>query len=480
MPHGGSKLVKKLAIHFLLLLSLLIPSVKPISATPERVGNLQPAIHYYVDAIHGSDLTGNGSLSSPWKTVTYALSQVTGPDVEIHIAAGTYNTVLGETFPLTINTKVSLTGSDRNEVVISGQNDRSVIYLNGSASDIFAGTILSNITVQNGSIGLQIYATQSHTVVPSIINSRLRWNTTGIQMSTSDTYHNGATITGLISNTEVISSSQTGIYMRSYGYSSPSNVSPLIINSRVAGNGSYGLYIQGSAVSSNGSTAAPRIVSSQIVNNGSHGIFAEGTYEGWSNPKIERSWIGDNQGYGFYWAQGVNRGNINASIINTIIVSNHGGGIYLDQRSEYGSGTRMLRLINSTVTKNGNYGIYWQRTSPYPYLDVTPQVINTILWNPAADDLYSTGATWTTTEIQYSDIEDGDLAGQSGNFAQNPLFVDAAHNNFDLTIGSPVINVGDNVNCPSPDYRGLSRPQNGFCEIGAFETVLVFIPIILK
>jgi hypothetical protein len=269
-------LVKKLAIHFLLLLSLMIPSVRPISAAPERVGNLQPATHYYVDAIYGSDLTGNGSLSSPWKTITQALSQVTGPDVEIHIAAGTYNTVLGETFPLTINTKV----------VISGQNDRSVIYLDGSASDIFAGTVLSNITVQNGSVGLQIYATESHTVVPSIINSRFRWNTTGIHMSTSGTYQNGATITGLISNTEVISSSQTGIYMRSYGYFSPSNVSPSIINSRVAGNGSYGLYIQGSAVNSNGSTAAPQIVSTHIVNNGSHGIFAEGTYQGWSNPQI--------------------------------------------------------------------------------------------------------------------------------------------------------------------------------------------------
>jgi hypothetical protein len=151
----------------------------------------------------------------------------------------------------------------------------------------------------------------------------------------------------------------------------------------------------------------------------------------------------------------------------------------LDQRSEYGSGTRMLRLINSTVSNNENYGIYWQRTSSF-YLDVTPLVINTIFWNSAADDLYATEGAWTTAEIQYSDIEDGDLAGQAGNLTQDPLFADAANSNFELTIGSPAINSGDNLNCPSTDFRGLSRPQNGICEIGAFEIALVFIPIVLK
>ena len=268
--------------------------------------------------------------------------------------------------------------------------------------------------------------------------------------------------------------------MRSYGYFSPSNVSPLIANSRVEGNGSYGFHIQGSAVGANGSTAAPHIVSTYVVNNSSHGIFAEGTYQGWSNPQIERSWIEDNQGYGFYWAQGINRGNINASITNTVIALNHGGGIFLGLRSEYGSDTRMLRVINSTVVDNENYGINWQRPSTSLYLDVTPQVINTILWNPAADDLYSTGADWTTAEIQHSVIEDGDLAGEAGNLAQDPLFADATHKVYELTIGSPAINAGDNANCPSIDFRGLSRPQNGTCEIGAFEIALAFVPIVLN
>jgi hypothetical protein len=152
----------------------------------------------------------------------------------------------------------------------------------------------------------------------------------------------------------------------------------------------------------------------------------------------------------------------------------------LGLRSEYGSDTRMLRVINSTVVDNENYGINWQRPSTSLYLDVTPQVINTILWNPAADDLYSTGADWTTAEIQHSVIEDGDLAGEAGNLAQDPLFADATHKVYELTIGSPAINAGDNANCPSIDFRGLSRPQNGTCEIGAFEIALAFVPIVLN
>ena len=475
-------MIKRLVTAFFILSSLcfLQPLDQPASATQEGIGKSQAAVHRYVDAVYGSDLTGDGSPASPWQTITYALSQVTGPDVEIHIAPGTYDAALGEIFPLTPDAGVSLTGSDRDEVIISGQDDKSVIYLDSSTTDILSDTVLSNITLQDGSAGLQIYADESHTAAPSVTGLRLRWNTTGIHMSTGDVYHDGATIGGIISNTEVISNTQTGIYMRSYGYFSPSTVSPLIANSRVEGNGDYGFHIQGSAVNANGTTAAPQIVSTHIVNNGDHGIFAEGTYQGWSNPQIERSWIEDNQGYGFYWAQGINRGNINASFTNTVIALNHDGGIFLDRRSEYGSSTRMLRVINGTVVDNENYGIYWQRTSPYPYLDVTPQVINTILWNPTADDLYSTGADWTTAEIQHSVVEDGDLAGEAGNLAQDPLFADATNKVYELVTGSPAINAGDNAHCPSTDFRGLSRPQNGTCEIGAFEIALAFVPIVLN
>ena len=55
----------------------------------------------YVEAM-GNDATGNGSQGNPWKTITHALSQVTGtasiPTI-IHVTAGTYSsTATGRRF----------------------------------------------------------------------------------------------------------------------------------------------------------------------------------------------------------------------------------------------------------------------------------------------------------------------------------------------------------------------------------------------
>jgi hypothetical protein len=40
-----------------------------------------------------------------------------------------------------------------------------------------------------------------------------------------------------------------------------------------------------------------------------------------------------------------------------------------------------------------------------------------------------------------------------------------------LLAGSPAINAGDNSGCPATDQRGVSRPQQGTCDIGAYEYV---------
>jgi hypothetical protein len=38
-----------------------------------------------------------------------------------------------------------------------------------------------------------------------------------------------------------------------------------------------------------------------------------------------------------------------------------------------------------------------------------------------------------------------------------------------LLRGSPAINAGNNATCPTTDQRGVTRPQGGVCDIGAFE-----------
>jgi uncharacterized repeat protein (TIGR02059 family) len=95
------------------------------------LSSLSHAAIYYIDP-SGNDATGSGSLSSPWKTLTYACSHVTTFGDIIHIKAGTY--------PLTA--KVALSAG----VSIEGDGVTSIITssLAGSGSGAAAWTIQLN------------------------------------------------------------------------------------------------------------------------------------------------------------------------------------------------------------------------------------------------------------------------------------------------------------------------------------------------
>ena len=79
-------------------------------------------------ATTGTD-AGNTCLISgnPCKTITHALTQVVANDT-VSVAAGTYGRALGETFPLTINVNLTVTGAGFASTVIdaTGANDRVI------------------------------------------------------------------------------------------------------------------------------------------------------------------------------------------------------------------------------------------------------------------------------------------------------------------------------------------------------------------
>ena len=49
---------------------------------------------------------------------------------------------------------------------------------------------------------------------------------------------------------------------------------------------------------------------------------------------------------------------------------------------------------------------------------------------------------------------------------------------YPLNSGSPAIDTGTNTGCPAADQRGVSRPQNGRCDIGAYEYQEPFAPTV--
>ena len=76
-----------------------------LAATPSARGD------FFVDVAAGVDAPSGGTAASPWKTISYALEQVSGTGHVIHVAPGSYTAAAGESFPLPMEPGVSVRAS---------------------------------------------------------------------------------------------------------------------------------------------------------------------------------------------------------------------------------------------------------------------------------------------------------------------------------------------------------------------------------
>jgi hypothetical protein len=103
-----------------------------------------------------------------------------------------------------------------------------------------------------------------------------------------------------------------------------------------------------------------------------------------------------------------------------------------------------------------------------------PSIVNGILYGDPGGEIYNNSGVATVT---YSIVQ-GDYPG-TGNLDVDPLLGPLQDNGgFTQTMallpGSPAIDAGDDANCPASDQRGVSRPQDSHCDIGAYEGKVVF------
>lgn len=96
--------------------TLLAGLLVGISATPSYAATV-----YFVDAAKGSDATGNGSASKPWKTISKAASTVSAGDA-VRIRSGTYRETVRPAHSGTTDRPITYEAEAGANVTVSGAN----------------------------------------------------------------------------------------------------------------------------------------------------------------------------------------------------------------------------------------------------------------------------------------------------------------------------------------------------------------------
>ena len=366
------------------------------------------ADNYYVNASIGSNSSGNGTQSTPWKTITYALGQISGPTT-LYVSAGTYNTALGETFPIVVKTGVSLVGEGIDVSIIDANSTNIVLRCNGIVD---ATTRVEGFTIKGGKVstttssgGAGIFISAGSAL--TITNNKITGNTNysfglggGIYVKSSTPSILNNVITG---NSPGVFGQGAGIYV--------SDASPLIKGNRIESNTGYGC-----GVYVDGASSSPRILNNIIAKNMEGGIECVGS----SKARIINNTISDNT-------------------LDAIIIS------YASPDS----------IINNIVSFNSGYGISEEGTTSDP-----GKVWYNLFYSNGLGVYRDEG----TTDYYTSATMNSGVAECKNNLDGDPMFVDRVNGDYHERSGSPAIDAGD----PTFDYGSEPTPNGGRINVGAY------------
>ena len=122
-------------------------------------------------------------------------------------------------------------------------------------------------------------------------------------------------------------------------------------------------------------------------------------------------------------------------------------------------------IVNNTIVGNVTGVECYEKTAGHG--GGTATIVNSILWTSAAE---VTLDALSSTQISYSLVAGASVWPGEGNTNADPLFVDAASDDFRLTKLSPCIDAGRIADAPAQDMLGNPRPQGGGFDMGAYES----------
>jgi uncharacterized repeat protein (TIGR01451 family) len=413
--------------------------------------------HYHVDALHGSDATGNGSLHNPWQTITHAIAQAQEPGVTVYVATGLYNVALGEAFPISLRPAMRLIGGDRQATIIHGSGTTNVVRFS-NAIPYPDTTLLQGFKISGGAAGVRIEGASNSGQTPVIEGNWITGNTDGVRMYTFNIsrYVNATIRDNLISH-----NSRYGIYgeASSGNQSGHSYLTPLISGNMISYNGSDGIYCYGYGWSGvEYGRCSPRIIGNRIEYNGGNGVRGGSGYAGVTNMELSQNLIGNNAGWGVRRTEGPTEywTHIQPKLYNNMIYGNGLGGINIHKKDR-------AVLVNNTIVDNGPFGIKRETVGE---TNGFVHIVNSIVWGHA-NNLDNIIVDW----VSYSNLGDVEYAGVNHNLSIDPHFVNRQGQDYHLQPGSPMVDMGnsDRPDLPLIDFEGDPRIWFAEVDIGADE-----------
>ena len=409
----------------------------------------------YVDARFGSDATGDGSVLSPWRHITYALTQVSGP-ATIYVLPGVYDTAVDgegywEIFPLVMESGVSIVSTDgREATTIDAEGTGRVI----TAQGLGVLTRLEGFTVTGG-VGSNVDGggIYINNALLEVLSNRV----TGNRVEGGGNQSGGGIYVGGSSAVVVEGNEITG-------------------NSGIGGGRKYG---GGLCVSEAlGSRVVGNVISGNSLSSSSYyDAFGAGIYLYNTTAEVRGNTIGENNAGAHAAAVG---GGIHVRYGAPVIegnriednVSTHGGGVYLNSvgptcriwnnavvgndASSHGDGMLLGSaspdVVNNTISYNAGDGLVVESSS-------LPKVLSNIISHNTGYGIREQDASSDPVSVRYNDLY-GNGTG---------IYYDEGRTSF-VNLGfleSYVAEVSDNIDTDagfvSPERPGL--PPSGHLRV---------------
>ena len=442
----------KRLIHIVTLLAF---TAVFLAVTPIRTAHAQTRI------VNNTNDSGAGSLRQA------ILDAIDGDVIDATGISGTL-TLLSELY---IDNNLTINGPGASNLTVSGNNAVRVFYIAGKSVTINDLTVANGRVVDNHGAGIFNWG--------SLTLNRVTVTNNAVVKSTSD-YNRGGGIyshdgTSLTITDSTISGNTAqqnggGIHVSFNAAISLTNV--VIDNNSLSYTGSSG----GGLSIRSGSTATLTDVS--ITDNSAQdeggGVYTDASLT-ISDSLIAGNTVGpDGSDGGGLTLSGT------GTTFNLTNVTISGNSVVDTADTGYGGGLDLqggtLTLNNTTITNNTSEGYGGGLVISLPG---TASIGNSILGgnnatNSASKDCYGTlnsldhNLITNTTGCTITGTTSGNITGEG------PLLNPLANNGgpsmtHSLKLNSPALDTADNTTCESTDQRGVARPQNGDCDMGAYE-----------